>query len=88
MNKSIEQILKNAFPQELPYGFAERVARAAMAQGERAIWDLLLNLTPRAGIAIGAVATLLLLLGLLGEGPGLFESITEYNSFSSLIPLP
>lgn len=88
LDKSIERIMKDAFPPELPYGFAERVASNAMSQGGSSIWELLLNLTPRAGLAFGAVATLLLILGFTGDGPGLVDSIAQYSSLSSIISIP
>jgi hypothetical protein len=88
MDKSIERIMKQAFPPELPYGFAERVAYNAMIKGGASIWDMLLNLTPRASLAIGAITTLLLVLGLTGDGPGLFDSVAQYNSLSSFFSIP
>ena len=87
-DKSIEQIMRENFPPALPYGFAERVAHVAMTEGTSTLWDLLLSLTPRAGLAIGAVAVLLLVLGFAGDGPGLIEAVDQYEAFSSLIPLP
>jgi hypothetical protein len=88
LDKSIERIMKEAFPPELPYGFAERVAYNAMIRGSASVWDLFLSLTPRASIAIGAIATILLVLGFTGDGPGLFDSIAQYNSLSSFFSVP
>ncbi len=85
---SIERMLRENFPPSIPYGFAERVANAAMAEGSLTLWDLLLGLTPRAGIAFGAVVILLLILGFAGDGPGIIDSVAQYETFSSIIPLP
>ncbi|MBS1913643.1 MAG: hypothetical protein JST22_16770 [Bacteroidetes bacterium] len=88
-DKSIERILKEAFPQELPYGFAERVAYNAMrAGGTVTIWDLLLRLSPRTSLAFGAMAAVLLVFGVAGSGPGVFDAVTNYSSYSSFLPLP
>lgn len=87
-DSSIEQMLRESFPPGLPYGFAEMVANAAMMERGSTFWDLLLSLTPRAGLAIGAVAVLLLILGFAGDGPGLIDAVDQYEAFSSLIPLP
>ena len=87
--KSIEKILQTSYVPELPYGFAGRVARTAMAQVEgSAFWEFLLALSPKTGLAFGAVAMLLIVIGFAGSGPGLFESIDHYGTFSSLLPLP
>jgi hypothetical protein len=88
LDKSIDRIMKEAFPPELPYGFAERVAYTAMNAAGGTVWDLFLRLTPRASIAIGAIATLLLVLGFTGDGPGLVESIAQYDSLSSFFTIP
>ena len=85
---SIERMMRESFPPDLPYGFAERVANAAMIEGGSTLWDFLLSLTPRAGIAFGAIAVLLLILGMAGDGPGIIDSVTQYEAFSSIIPLP
>jgi len=85
---SIERLLRENFPPGLPYGFAERVANATMIPGSVSFWDLLLNLTPRVSIAIGAVAIFLLILGFVGDGPGLLDAVDQYENFSSIIPLP
>jgi hypothetical protein len=81
-------MMKEAFPPELPYGFAERVAYSVTSKGGATIWDFLLNLTPRTSLALGAIATILLLFGLTGDGPGLFDSVTQYNSLSSFFSIP
>lgn len=89
MDNSIEKIMRDAFPPELPYGFAERVARMAMSQEETStVWDFLLRLSPRAGLALGAVAALLMVLGFSGEGPGIVESVQNYDTYSNFIALP
>jgi hypothetical protein len=86
--KSIERILRGDYAPELPYGFAERVARNAMVEGTSAFWELLLSLTPSTGLALGALGLLLVVLGFAGSGPGLFESIDHYSTFSSVIAFP
>ncbi len=87
--ESIDRILREAYVPNLPYGFAERVAREIMG-GEQgmglSIWDLLLSISPKAGLAVGAVVTILLILGFTGSGPGIVESIDQYSSLSSLLP--
>jgi len=86
-NESINRILRESYVPELPYGFAERVAREIMEQPERAsVWDLLLAFSPRTSLAVGAIATLLLVLGFVGSGPGIVEAIDQYSALSSLIP--
>ena len=84
---TLESLLRENYPPELPYGFAERTAHAAMASGG-AFWDLLLGLTPRAGLAIGAVATALVVIGFAGSGPTVIESIDHYAQIGSLLSLP
>jgi hypothetical protein len=87
--KSIEKILQAGYAPELPYGFAERVARAALGEETgSAVWEFLLALTPKTGIALTAVVMLLAVIGFAGSGPGLLDSIDHYGSFSSLLPLP
>lgn len=87
--KSIEKIMQSAYAPELPYGFAERVARAAMDEPEAAaFWDFLLALAPKTGLAFSAVAMLLAVIGFAGSGPGLLESIDQYSALSSFLPLP
>jgi hypothetical protein len=85
---NVEKILRDLYPPELPYGFAERTARAAMEPGNGPFWDLLLGLTPRAGIAIGAVATVLVVLGFVGSGPGVLEAVDQYAQIGSILSLP
>lgn len=87
--KSIERVMRQEFPSELPYGFAERVARAVL--GERAtatVWDFLLRLTPSTGLALGGAVAVLLIMSFTGSGPGVLESVTHYDSYSTFISLP
>jgi hypothetical protein len=86
--KSIEKILRTGYAPELPYGFAERVAYISMTEGRSPFWAFLLALSPRTGLAIGAIAMLLIVLGFAGSGPGLFDSIDNYSAFSSILPIP
>jgi hypothetical protein len=87
--KSIEKILQAGYAPELPYGFAERVARTALGnEAGSAFWEFLLTLTPKTGLALTAVAMLLAVIGFAGSGPGLLESIDHYGTFSSFLPLP
>lgn len=89
MNKSIEKIMREAFPTELPYGFAERVAFNALRQGSgSSIWDLLLNLSPRVSMAFGAVTILILAFGLTGDGPNVVDAMANYETYSNFISLP
>lgn len=89
LDRSIEKIMKEAFPSELPYGFAERVARNAMRTEQKAsIWDLMLGLTPRAGLALGAVAVVLAVLGFAGDGPSMLDAASNYDAYSNFISLP
>lgn len=83
-----DKLLRDAFRPELPYGFAERAASAAMDPAAGSLWEILLSLTPRAGVAIGAVATVLVLFGFAGSGPGLVESIDKYAQIGSILTLP
>jgi hypothetical protein len=87
--KSIEKILQANYAPELPYGFAERVARSAMAQPQGSqFWELLFALTPKTGLALGAVAMLLAVVGFSGSGPGIVESVNNYGAYSTLLPMP
>ena len=85
--KYIDGILKEEHEYLLPIGFAERVATLAMASSAPSIWDLLLRLTPRAGMAFGAAAVLLVVVGSVGDGPNLIESISGFASLTELFPL-
>lgn len=92
MTTRIEQLVRDWYAPELPYGFAERTAARIMAseQPER-IWEMLLGLTPRAGLAIGALATLLAVLGYAGTGPGLvdaFEDLASIEQVEYFLPTP
>jgi len=85
--KYIDGILKREHDYLLPIGFAERVAALAGEQAPVSLWDLLLRMTPRLGIALGAGAAVLAVLGLTGDGPGLFESVSRFASLTEFFPL-
>ncbi len=88
--KSIEKILRESFTPSLPYGFAERVAQAAMApetDGEWSLWDSLAFLSPKVEIALGAVAALLTVLSVAGSGPGVLDAMEGYAVLNNLVPL-
>jgi hypothetical protein len=85
---NIEKLLREVYPPELPLGFAERTARAAMEPSEGAFWEMLLGLTPRAGVAIGVLATGLLVAGFVGSGPGLLDALDQYATVGSILSLP
>ncbi len=85
--RPIEQILREAFRPELPYGFPERVAYVAFTQGRATIWDLLVTMSPRTGLAFGLIAVILVLFSMVGEGPGLIESLNAYVDVYSLPPI-
>lgn len=85
----IEDILRDGYTPELPYGFAERVAASAFAvPAQNGLWDLLLALSPRTTIAFGALTMLVVILGLAGPGPSIDESVDQYAAQSTLIELP
>lgn len=85
----IEEILRDGYAPELPYGFAERVASSAFAMpGQNGIWDLLLSFSPRTTLALGALTMLLVVLGFAGPGPTIDESVEQYAAQSTLIELP
>lgn len=86
-DKYIDDILKREHEGLLPVGFAERVADLAVARAPLSLWDLLLRLTPRAGIAFGAAAVILAVLGFVGDAPGLFEAVSGFGSLTELFPL-
>jgi len=83
----IDDILKREHEYLLPLGFAERVATLATEQAPVSLWDILLRLTPRAGVAIGAAAAVLVVLSVAGDGPGLFEAISRFPSLTEFFPL-
>ncbi len=88
---SIDSILRSEIPRGLPIGFAERMADLAMSAPARdrlSIWDLLLQLSPRVGIAAGVIATLLLVFALTGEGPTMFEAMGDYATVETIISIP
>lgn len=88
---SIDSILRSEIPRGLPIGFAERMADLVMSAPSRdrlSIWDLLLQMSPRVGIAAGVVATALLLFALAGEGPSMFEALTDYATVETIISIP
>ncbi len=87
--QTITTILRESAVRQLPMGFAARVAHAAMSQpAVRGIWEYLLELTPRTGLAISAIATILVVMGISGGGPGLVQSITDFVALSNPLPLP
>ncbi len=77
--QSIEKLMRDAYAPNLPYGFAERVALLAMTEQKVSLWDLLLGMTPKVGLAVGAFATILMLIGFTGEGPNPFAAISHYD---------
>ena len=85
--KYLDDLIRQEYRDPLPLGFAERVASLAMERSEGAFWGLLLQLSPRFGLAAGALALVLLVLGATGEGPGIFESISNYASLTQFLPL-
>ena len=85
---NLDKLLREVYPPELPYAFAERVERAALEPANGAFWEILLGLTPRAGLAIGALATVLVVVGFAGGGPGIVEAIGRYAEVGSLLALP
>ena len=84
---SVDDILKREYGHLLPIGFAERIAELALAKAPPSLWDFLLRLTPRAGIAFGVAAIALAVLGFTGDAPGLIESIVGFDSLTELFPL-
>jgi hypothetical protein len=86
--KNIDRLLREVYPPELPLGFAERTARAAMEPASGAFWDLVLGMTPRVSIALGAVATALVAIGFVGSGPGLLDAIGQYAHIGSILSIP
>lgn len=86
-DKYIDDILKREHEYLLPVGFADRVAALAAEQAPASLWDLLLRFTPRAGIVFGAAAVAMAVLGFVGGGPGLFESVSRFASLTELFPL-
>ncbi len=85
--KYIDGILKEEHEYLLPIGFAERVAALAMAESAPSMWEFLFRLTPRAGVAFGAVAIVLAVVGFVADGPNLVESVSNYASLTELFPL-
>lgn len=85
---NLDKLLREVYPPELPLGFAERTARAAMEPAEGPFWAMLLEITPRAGMAIGAVATILVIAGFVGGGPGLLDALGQYAAVDSILSLP
>jgi len=87
---SIDRLLKSTLVRGLPLGFPERVADAAMGLAGSGVqlWDVLLRLGPRLGIAVGAVAAVLLAIALSGDGPTVFEAVQDYASVSTFLSMP
>lgn len=85
--KFIDDLIRNEYDRSLPLGFAERVAALAMERSQNLLWELLSQFTPRFGVALSAVALVLFLFGVVGEGPGLVESIANYSSLTEFFPL-
>lgn len=83
-----EKILRESFPPELPYGFAERTVLAVFGREEGRFWDVLLAMSPRTGLAIGAIATALVVLSFAGSAPGIIEAIDHYAQAGGLVALP
>ncbi len=85
--ENIEQIMRQSYAPQLPYGFAERVARLVMSpEGKSTVWDALLNFSPRISLALGAAATVLLVLGFTGSGPHIIDAIDQFSTLSSILP--
>jgi hypothetical protein len=60
-----------------------------MAQPESSpFWELIFALTPKTGLALGAVAMLLAVIGFSGSGPGIVESVDNYGAYSTFLNLP
>ena len=85
--KYIDDILKREHEYLLPLGFAERVANIAMESPAPSLWEFLWRLSPRAGVAFGGLAVLLAVVGFVGSGPGLVESVLDFASLTELLPL-
>lgn len=85
--QTIEQIMRQSYAPQLPYGFAERVARVVMSpEGKSTVWDLMLNFSPRISLALGVAATTLLVLGFTGSGPHIIDAIDQFGTLSSILP--
>lgn len=90
-NESIDTILGGVLHRGLPTGFAERMADLAMGvtpEARYSIWDMLVRLSPRFTIAAGVIATAVLFLALSGDGPTMFQAISQYATVESYFPLP
>lgn len=85
--ETIEQIMRQSYAPQFPYGFAERVARLAMSpEGRLTVWDMLINVSPRISLALGTAATVLLVLGFTGPGPHIVDAIDQFSTLSSILP--
>jgi hypothetical protein len=63
-------------------------AQAMGSPAEGRFWDALLTLTPRTGIAVGAIVGVLAVLGFVGSAPGVIEAVSYYAQVGDLMPLP
>ncbi|MGE3801395.1 MAG: hypothetical protein AB7H80_10270 [Candidatus Kapaibacterium sp.] len=84
--KHIDDFIRGEYPHSLSLGFAERVASLAMNRPEHTVWDFFSRLSPRAAVALSAVAMVLFVFGVTGEGPDLLQSISDYASLTEFIP--
>lgn len=86
-NESIDRILRQSLSLGLPIGFAERVAARAINGGAEG-WDFLLRFSPRVGMAVAVVATILFLLTLSSGGPSMLEAVQDYAGVDSFLSVP
>jgi len=86
-DKYIDDLLRREYESSLPIGFAERVAERAMGNAGFSFWDVLFGMTPKVGVAFGAVAVVLAVFGFVGSAPDLIESVTHYVSLTELFPM-
>ena len=85
---TVDKVLRESYAPELPYGFAERVARAAMAEVHASFLSIILSWTPQTTLAMGTAAIALFVFGMTGSGPNVFESISNYASLSNVFQVP
>lgn len=86
-DRSIERLIREEFAEQLPAGFAERIAAQAFADEPGLFWTLVSRLSARASVALAAVSIGLLLFGTVGDGPGVIDSIDSYISSFDLTSL-